>query len=129
MKKNKLELEIDLKTIFSKKIKSLRQMNDLSQNELAKIVGIHQIHLGRYERAESLPSIDTLKKLADIFKVSTDYLLSDIKNENPEFKISDPELVKKLRQIEQMDKTDIQILNSIIELIVAKKQIKSIVNS
>lgn len=59
------------------KIKQLRVLNNISQTDLAKEIKTHQSHLGRYERDETTPSAFVVKKIADHFKVSTDYLLYD----------------------------------------------------
>ena len=57
------------------RIKELRLSLDLTQAELAQKIGFNQTAIGKYERNELEPSVSTLIKLADIFNVSTDYLL------------------------------------------------------
>lgn len=57
------------------KIKELRKSLGLTQKELAKKIGIAQQTLCGYERLSSQPDIETLKKIAIFFSVSTDYLL------------------------------------------------------
>ena len=57
------------------KIKEFRTNAGLSQAELAEIVGFNQTAIGKYERGELEPSITTLKKLADFFECSIDYLI------------------------------------------------------
>ena len=60
---------------FGKRVSELRKQHKISQEELAKNIGVHQNVIGRYEREEAKPSIDIATKLADIFKVSLDYLV------------------------------------------------------
>jgi len=60
---------------FGKTVSELRKQHKISQEELAKNIGVHQNVIGRYEREEAKPSIDIATKLADIFKVSLDYLV------------------------------------------------------
>ena len=57
------------------KIKELRIANNLSQIELAEKLQIAQNTLSQYENGKRDPDIDTLKKIADYFDVTTDYLL------------------------------------------------------
>lgn len=57
------------------RIKELRLSLDLTQAELAQKIGFNQTAIGKYERNELEPSVSTLIKLADIFNVSTDYLI------------------------------------------------------
>lgn len=60
---------------FGKRLNELRKNRGLSQEELAKAVGIHTNVLGRYEREEAKPSIDIAISLADKLGVSLDYLV------------------------------------------------------
>ncbi len=53
----------------------LRQVNEKSQQVVADFVGIHQTTLGEYERGTCAPGCDVLRRLADYYDVSLDYLL------------------------------------------------------
>jgi transcriptional regulator with XRE-family HTH domain len=58
------------------RIRRKRQDAGLSQRRLAELVGTDQAHISRIERGERMEmSIQTLEKLADVFGVTTDYLL------------------------------------------------------
>ena len=65
---------------FSEKLKTLRTTNRLSQRELADRVGVGKSQISYYENGERFPSADVLIKIADVFRVTTDYLL-DISRE------------------------------------------------
>lgn len=67
---------------FPERLKSLRLLIDLSQDELGKIFGLSQVSISTYENGAREPDISTLIKYSKFFKVSIDYLLglSDIKN-------------------------------------------------
>ena len=61
--------------------------------------------MGKYERDEMKPSIETAKKLADALEISLDYLVGD-----GELKILDKKTLKRLEDIEKLpdeDKTHI----------------------
>lgn len=58
-----------------KKIKELRKQLGVSQNELAKQLNVAQNTISRWESGERAVDADSLKKLAEFFGVSTDYLL------------------------------------------------------
>jgi len=60
---------------FGKIVSELRKKHKISQEELAKNIGVHQNVIGRYEREEAKPSIEVANKLADIFNVSLDFLV------------------------------------------------------
>lgn len=65
------------------RIKQLREKRGLIQEILAGELGITQQLLSRYERDIALIKVDVLKKLAEYFNVTTDYLLgiSDVKRD------------------------------------------------
>ena len=64
------------------KIKLLRKNRGLKQAELALYIGVAQQTLCGYENSKSQPDIEVLKKIAEFFNVSTDYLLQvDIQDE------------------------------------------------
>lgn len=57
------------------RIKELRAAKSLSQAELANKLGVMQHTVSKYENNVKRPSFEVLILLADVFDVSTDYLL------------------------------------------------------
>lgn len=57
------------------KIQNLRRQANMSQFQLAKVLGIAASTLGMYETGKREPSLKVLNRIADYFNVSTDYLL------------------------------------------------------
>ncbi len=62
------------------KIFNQRRLKGLSQEELAEKIGVSRQAVSKWETGEALPEITKLKALADIFGVTTDYLLDDSKD-------------------------------------------------
>lgn len=56
-------------------IKNLRIAKKLNQVELAKKLGITKQSVSNWENENIMPSIEMLIKIADLFGVTTDYLL------------------------------------------------------
>ena len=56
-------------------IKQLREQNHMTQSELARTLGITRSSVNAWEMSISVPSTQYLVELAQLFKVSTDYLL------------------------------------------------------
>ena len=67
---------------FSTRLKELRTDNDMLQSDLAEKLNLKSSAISKYEKGLTQPSIETIKKLAEIFNVTVDYLVgaSDIKN-------------------------------------------------
>ena len=61
--------------MIAKKLKELREKKGMSQAELANILDVAQQTVASWEREKSSPNYELLLKLADFFRVSTDYLL------------------------------------------------------
>ncbi|PYG87348.1 transcriptional regulator with XRE-family HTH domain [Ruminiclostridium sufflavum DSM 19573] len=61
--------------IIGKRIKKLREKNNLNQLEFSKILNISNTTLSQYEAGNRTPSDEIKEKVADYFNVSVDYLL------------------------------------------------------
>lgn len=49
---------------FGRNLLRQRRRADLSQEELADLAGLHRVDLGRVERGEQLPRLDTILKVS-----------------------------------------------------------------
>jgi transcriptional regulator with XRE-family HTH domain len=86
---------------FGERIISLRKKLKWSQDELAKKVGTSAPIIGRYERNEIKPSIETAKNIADSLGVTLDYLLGGSNSA-----VLDKSLLKRLEDIERLNQDD-----------------------
>jgi len=87
------------------KLKTLRTEAGMTQTELAKRLSITKSVVSYYELQERTPSPDVLIQLADIFHVTTDYLLgidhkkmidvSDLSDEDMHFLLITIETLRK----------------------------------
>ncbi len=66
---------------FGDRLKELREEKGITQKELGKIINISDRVIGYYEANNRFPKDEyVLKKLADFFEVSIDYLVDRIPN-------------------------------------------------
>lgn len=63
--------------ILADKITEERKKNGWSQEELAEKLGVSRQAVSKWESAGSVPDLQRIIQLADLFAVSTDYLLKD----------------------------------------------------
>lgn len=63
-------------TEFGDRIKQLRRIKGISQEELADLAKIHRTYMGRIERGESNPPIYTVYKIVKVLKVKPAEFLS-----------------------------------------------------
>lgn len=59
--------------MINQRLKQLRAENNLTQTNLADILGIAKTTLAAYEQGKSEPSNETILKIANHFNVSTDF--------------------------------------------------------
>lgn len=85
------------------KLRDLRESKNITQTELAKNLNMTQGAYTRYENNARQPDYETLKKIANYFNVSIDYLLS---NENDKTVEQEAILLKN-----EMDKMGIDLTN------------------
>ncbi|KAE9633747.1 helix-turn-helix domain-containing protein [Defluviitalea raffinosedens] len=60
---------------FGKRLKSIREESGYTKKEVANILNIDTSTYGKYELGKCEPDYSILTKIAEIFNVSTDYLL------------------------------------------------------
>ena len=61
---------------FATRLKYLRETNNLSQRELSRKADIVRSCISKMEHGQIMPSANNLIKLANFFKISTDWILS-----------------------------------------------------
>ncbi len=67
--------------MYFRHIRDMREDHDMKQQEVADYLGIAQTVYSRYERGFQTIPVEHLLKLADLYNVSTDYLLG--RTDNP----------------------------------------------
>ena len=86
---------------FGQKMAFCRKEKKISQAEIGKRANINGDIVGKYERDEMKPSIDTAKKLADALDVSLDYLVGDA-----DLRVLDKKTMQRLEDIEKLPSED-----------------------
>lgn len=104
------------------RIRVLREKRGLIQEILAAEVGITQQMLSKYERDVTTIKVDILKKLAEYFNVTTDYLLglSDVKRDlTGQIKMNETldEYYDLIEVFKEMDTFDQEMIWSIMQTV------------
>lgn len=76
---------------FIEKLKGLREDNDLTQTQVAKVLGTSQTMYARYERGANEMPIHHLVTLCKFYNISADYLLDT----TPDPKRKQKKIIKK----------------------------------
>ncbi len=80
------------------RVHALRKEHGWSQGELAEKVGADPAQISRYENGRITPSADVVVRIAEVFDVSTDYLLVGDAPRRP-FRRGDEALGERLSQV------------------------------
>lgn len=62
-------------SVFAGRIRELRNMKNLSQTDIAKLIGVTKTQISDLENAKTSTTIEKAVVLADYFDVSLDYLV------------------------------------------------------
>ncbi len=95
---------------FGDRITLVRKQKKLSQNELGKLADVSGDIVGKYERNEMKPSIETARRLANALNVTLDYLVGD-----SDTILFDRDITKRIEAIIAMDGDDREALFKIID--------------
>ena len=68
---------------YTRRIRDIREDNDLTQQQIAEILGTSQTMYARYERGANELPIRHLIRLAEYYRLSTDYLLGLTNKKKP----------------------------------------------
>lgn len=112
------------------RIKQLREKRGLIQEMLTAELGITQQMLSKYERDTTLIKVDVLKKIAEYFNVTTDYLLgvSDVKRDlQGQMKVNETldeyyDLVEVYKELDQYDQ---EMIWSIMQMVRKTSEIRN----
>lgn len=85
--------------MLGEKIKKYRENKNMTQNEVADILGVKSATISKYESNTLEPNIESIKKIAEIFEISIDELLKD----EEEFNISKYNILGILREQKNMN--------------------------
>ena len=75
----------ELRLLLSRRVSSLRNRAGMTQEELANAAGLGLDAVGRLERGEVTPSVETLQQIARVFQIDLGGLFSidDSRSPNP----------------------------------------------
>ena len=104
--------------LFAERLLSTRKKMNISQDELAKKVGTSAPIIGRYERNEIKPAIDTAKAIADALGVTVDFLLGN------DDSVMNKQLLQKMKDIESFTEVERLKIYDLIDMAISYHKTK-----
>lgn len=107
------------------RVRDLRKEQGWSQGELAEKVGADPAQISRYENGRITPSADVVVRIAEVFNVSTDYLLVDDAPRRA-FRRGDEALGDRLATLSELSPDDLHLVTSFVDALVTKTRLKTL---
>lgn len=60
---------------FGQKLKKIRKEKNLNQGQMSELLNMEQSSYSRYETDKTFPSLDVIKRAAEVFDVSVEWLI------------------------------------------------------
>jgi len=105
--------------LFGERLTQIRKKKKLSQADVGKLLEIDGDAYGRYERNEVKPSIEMAAKIADVFKVSLDYLIGKT---DLEF---DDDTLKRIEEISKLSDKNKEVVYIFLDSFLATNKMQS----
>jgi len=88
------------------RIKERREEINITQEELARLLGVSKGAIGNYESGFSYPKIENMTKLFEVLKTDANYLFQDNINdmEEEKFTFNERQHIKKYRTLDEYGK-------------------------
>ena len=102
--------------ILAEKIIKLRKQEGWSQEELAMKLGISRQSVSKWESTASIPDLDKIIKLSELFGVSTDYLLKDSEGDENVVAYPDENILEEAKE-EKVHRVTLEVANTYMTLI------------
>lgn len=111
---------------FSYRLTVLLEEHNMTQTQLAKIIGTSNVTICRYLTCERIPRLDVVAKIANVFNVSIDYLLGNSENKDLTSSETDSDLemaiiIKNLYSLDKNSHLTKKQLEMIKRLLLANK--------
>ena len=105
--------------LFGDRLTDIRKKKKISQDELAKKIGVHAPVIGRYERGEVKPSIEVAMNIAEALDVSLDYLVGSTDSQ------IEKNIVNRIQNIQKLTDEDKGHLFALMDAFLLKCNIQS----
>lgn len=111
---------------FSEKLSKLRNERGLTQQDMAKLIGVGIAQMRRYEKGKSSPTLDVIKNIARTLGVSADELIFDKDERVAAAKILDRRLLEQFELISRLSPHDKEAVKIILESMIIKSRLEEV---
>ena len=110
---------------FGVRLTQFRQRMSLSITQLAERSGVDYMQISRYEKGQSLPSLDTAVRLANVLEVSLDELAARTESpEPPTFR--NARLFERMRELDRLPRERQELALRILDTVIAGHELEDL---
>ncbi|MFC2146460.1 helix-turn-helix domain-containing protein [Acidobacteriota bacterium] len=120
---------MDLKILFSQRLKNARQLKGFTQEKLSQLTGINQNVISKYEQGVILPGADNIQKLIIALEITADYLLLPQASLKEIPHVKDPDLYKRYFVLETLGEKEKESALFLLNSLIAQQKFKELANS
>ncbi len=107
---------------FAENLKKCRIDKGISQDELAKKINIHPVQFSRYERGQTIPSIEVVQKIASVLETSIDVLVLGDENSKARISLKDRELLSMFNKVQELNNDDQDCVKKLLKAFIFQKE-------
>ncbi|MFP4347546.1 MAG: helix-turn-helix domain-containing protein [Thermodesulfobacteriota bacterium] len=111
---------------FAQKLSTLRNERGLTQQEMANLIGVGIAQIRRYEKGNSSPTLEVIKKVAHTLGISADELIFDENERVAAAKIPDRKLLEQFEQISKLSAHDKEAVKTILDSMILKGRLEEV---
>jgi transcriptional regulator with XRE-family HTH domain len=119
-------LAMEFRKFFARRLKEVRLARGYTQVRLSQMCGLPSNAIAKYETEVIIPSIETLKKLAEALEVSADYFVFDQAKMDGVPKIQDPDLYERYFVLESLTEDERAAALFLLDSLVTRHRVQEI---
>lgn len=110
---------------FGVRVTQFRERQHLSITQLASLLGVDYMQVSRYEKGQSLPSLETAIRLAKILQVSLDELTGSELPPGP-VELTNSRLFERMRQLDQLPADRQELALRVLDTVISGHELESL---
>jgi transcriptional regulator with XRE-family HTH domain len=112
---------------FGSRLRQIRSERNLTQRQLAQLVGCETMLISGYERGMGLPKLDTLVALAEALQVGLDYLAlgQTATDAPPAPPVQNILLLQRFKDLETLSREDQAVALKLLDALISSRQMEA----
>lgn len=111
-------------TDLGNRIQEIRKAKNLSQTDLANLVGVSYAQISRYENKGAQPPAEILNNLANVLGTSVDFIINGTSSEKAKATLNDAKVLNYFKEVELLPEEERNTILKVIGAIIGQYKTK-----